>query len=129
MYGDKVRIAWKHFPLDFHAKAPLAHLASAAANEQGKFWPYHDRLFSSPGKLSGEDLKRHAVELGLDTTAFNTCVDARKYQKDVDTDIAAGEAAGVSGTPAFFINGRAVFGAMPIENFKQIIEEELARKR
>ena len=99
------------------------------ANEQGKFWQYHDRLFSSPGKLSGEDLKQHAVELGLNATAFNACVDARKYRKDVDTDIAAGEAAGVSGTPAFFINGRPVFGAMPIENFRQIIEEELARKR
>ena len=128
-YGDRIRLAYRHYPLPNHPNARPAAEASACANEQGKFWQYHDRLFSSPGKLSGEDLKQHAVDLGLNAAAFNACVDARKYQKDVETDIAAGEAAGVSGTPAFFINGRAVFGAMPIENFKQIIEEELARKR
>ncbi len=128
-YGDRIRLAYRHYPLPNHPNARPAAEASACANEQGKFWQYHDRLFSSPGKLSVPDLKQHAAELGLNATAFNACVDARKYQKDVDTDIAAGEAAGVSGTPAFFINGRAVFGAMPIENFRQIIEEELARKR
>ncbi len=128
-YGDRIRLAYRHYPLPNHPNARPAAEASACANEQGKFWQYHDRLFSSPGKLSAQDLKQHAAALGLNETAFNACVDARKYQKAVDTDIAAGEAAGVSGTPAFFINGRAVFGAMPIENFKQIIEEELARKR
>jgi protein-disulfide isomerase len=128
-YGDRIRLAYRHYPLPNHPNARPAAEASACAHEQGKFWQYHDRLFSSPGKLSMPDLKQHAAELGLNATDFNACVDARKYQKDVDTDIAAGEAAGVSGTPAFFINGRAVFGAMPIENFKQIIDEELARKR
>jgi len=128
-YGDRIRLAYRHYPLPNHPNARPAAEASACAHEQGKFWQYHDRLFSSPGKLSVQDLKQHAAELGLNATAFDACVDTRKYQKDVDTDIAAGEAAGVSGTPAFFINGRPVFGAMPIENFKQIIEEELARKR
>jgi protein-disulfide isomerase len=128
-YGDRIRLAYRHYPLPNHPNARPAAEAAACANEQGKFWQYHDRLFSSPGKLSGSDLKQHAAELGLDPTAFNACVDTRKYQKAVDADIAAGEAVGVSGTPAFFINGRPVFGAMPIENFKQIIEEELARKR
>ncbi len=128
-YGDRIRLTYRHYPLPNHPNARPAAEASACANEQGKFWEYHDRLFSSPGKLSGDDLKQHAVELGLNATDFNACVDARKYQKDVETDMAAGEAAGVSGTPAFFINGRPVFGAMPIENFKQIIDEELARKR
>ena len=128
-YGDRIRLAYRHYPLPNHPNARPAAEAAACANEQGKFWQYHDRLFSSPGKLSGDDLKQHAAELGLDAAAFNACVDARKYQKAVDADIAAGEAVGVSGTPAFFINGRPVFGAMPIENFKQIIEEELARKR
>ena len=128
-YGDRIRLAYRHYPLPNHPHAKPAAEASACANEQGKFWPYHDRLFSNPGKLTGDDLKQHAVELGLDAAAFNACVDARKYRKDVETDMAAGEAAGVSGTPAFFINGRPVFGAMPIENFRQIIDEELARHR
>lgn len=128
-YGNRVRFAYRHYPLPNHPNARPAAEAAACAHEQGKFWPYHDRLFASPGKLSGSDLKQHAVELGLDAQAFNACVDARKYQQQVDADMAAGEAAGVSGTPAFFVNGRPLYGAMPFNRFKQIIDEELARKR
>jgi len=128
-YGDRLRLVYRHYPLPNHPNARPAAEASACAHEQGKFWPYHDRLFTSPGKLSAADLKQHAAELGLDRAAFDACVDSRKYQKNVDTDMAAGAAAGVSGTPAFFINGRPLYGAMPVENFKQIIDEELARKR
>jgi len=127
-YGNRVRFAYRHYPLPNHPNARPAAEAAACANEQGKFWPYHDRLFATPGKLSGVDLKQHAVELGLEAAAFNACVDSRKYQKQVDADMAAGEAAGVTGTPAFFINGRPLYGAMPFEAFKQIIDEELARK-
>jgi protein-disulfide isomerase len=128
-YGDRIRLVYRHYPLPNHPNARPAAEASACAHEQGKFWPYHDRLFASPGKLGAADLKQHAAELGFDETAFNACVDSRKYQKDVDADMAAGSAAGVSGTPAFFINGRPLYGAMPIESFKEIIDEELARKR
>lgn len=128
-YGNRVRLVYRHYPLPNHPNARPAAEASACANEQGKFWPYHDRLFGSPDRLTTGDLKRHAAELGLDTAAFNACVDTRKYQKDVDADITAANAAGVGGTPAFFINGRPISGAMPFETFKQVIDEELALNR
>ena len=99
------------------------------ANEQGKFWPYHDRLFAKPGHLSEADLKRTAAELGLDTSRFDSCVDTHKYKAAVDADIRAGNTAGVSGTPAFFINGREISGAQPFATFKRIIDEELELKK
>jgi predicted DsbA family dithiol-disulfide isomerase len=128
-YGNRVRLVYRHYPLPNHPHARPAAEASACAAEQGKFWEYHDRLFGSPGRLGPDELKQHAAELGLDTAKFNTCVDTHKFQKDVDEDIAAADAVGVTGTPAFFINGRSISGAMPFETFKQMIDEELARAR
>ena len=101
--------------------------AAQCANEQGKFWEYHDRLFGNQDKLGDTDLKQHAVALGLNAGQFTECVNVRKYQKDVDADIVAGNDVGVSGTPAFFINGRPLDGAQPFDAFKQVIDEELAR--
>jgi protein-disulfide isomerase len=127
-YGDKVRFVYRHYPLPNHPNARPAAEASACAAEQDKFWPYHDRLFSSAGKLSGSDLKEHAAALGLEASSFNACVDSRKYQKDVEVDVEAANALGVNGTPAFFINGRALNGAQPFDAFKRIIDEELKGK-
>lgn len=128
-YGDRIRFVYRHFPLPNHPNArPSAEAASCAA-EQGKFWEYHDRLFDSQDKLSNADLKQHAAALGLDTAKFNACFDAQKYKQDVDADLEAGQEAGVSGTPAFFINGRVLSGAQPFEAFKRIIDEELAAKK
>lgn len=126
-YGDKVRFTYRHYPLPNHPEARPAAEASACAAEQNKFWEFHDRLFTQ-GKLTGADLKQHAAALGLDTTQFNNCVDSRKFQKDVEADLAAGNSVGVNGTPAFFINGRVVSGAQPFDVFKRVIDEELARK-
>jgi len=75
-----------------------------------------------------EDLKKHASELGLDSQAFNACVDNRTYKKDVDTDITDGQKVGVYGTPAFFVNGRALWGDQPMDAFKRVIDEELQKK-
>jgi protein-disulfide isomerase len=127
-YGDKIRFVYRHYPLPNHPFARPAAEAAACAGEQGKFWPYHDRLFANPGKLSDADLKQHAAVLGLDTTQFNACVDTHKLKAQVDNDVKDGEAAGVNGTPAFYINGRMLSGAQPYEAFKKIIDEELARK-
>jgi protein-disulfide isomerase len=124
-YGDRVRFVYRHYPLPNHPNAIPAAEASACAHEQDKFWPYHDRLFASPGKLSAADLKAHANELGLDTAKFNSCVDTRKFREDVEADMRAAEAAGVSGTPAFFVNGRPLSGAQPFEAFQRVIDEEL----
>ena len=126
-YGDRIRFVYRNYPLPNHPQSRPAAEAGACAAEQGKFWEYHDRLFSNQDKLSDTDLKQHAVALGLNAGQFTECVNTRKYQKDVDADIEAGNELGVTGTPAFFINGRALDGAQPFEVFKQVIDEELAR--
>ena len=127
-YGDRIHFVYRHYPLPNHPNARPAAEAAACANEQGKFWPYHDRLFANPAKLSGADLKQHAAELGLNTAQFNACVDSHKFKSEVDADVRDGEQAGVNGTPAFFINGRTISGAQPYDVFKKIIDEELAAK-
>ena len=127
-YGDKIRFVYRHYPLPNHPAARPAAEAAACAGEQGKFWPYHDLLFANPTKLSDADLKQHATELGLNTSQFNSCVDTHKLKGQIDADVKDGEEAGVNGTPAFYINGRMLSGAQPFEAFKQIIDEELARK-
>jgi protein-disulfide isomerase len=127
-YGDKIRFTYRHFPLGFHPDARPAAEAAQCANEQGKFWPYHDKLFANPGHLSPADLRQTAETIGLDMARFGQCVDTHKYKADVDADVAAGEAVGVDGTPAFFINGRMVSGAQPFELFKRVIDEELDAK-
>jgi len=126
-YGDRVRLVYRHFPLSSHPNARPAAEAAACAAEQGKFWEYYNRLFTNQDKLTDADLKGHAIAVGLDTAKFGSCFDARKYSKDIDADIAAGSEVGVSGTPAFFINGRPLDGAQPFEAFKEVIDEELAR--
>ena len=110
-----------------HPNATPAAEASECANEQGKFWPYHDRLFANPSKLSSTNLKQYASDLGLDMDRFIACVDSRKYKSQVEADYRDGDDAGVNGTPAFFINGRMLSGAQPFDAFKKIIDEELAR--
>ena len=128
-YGGRIRLVYRNYPLPNHPNARPAAEAAQCANEQGKFWQYHDRLFTNPSKLSDADLKQSAAELGLDASRFNACVDSHKYKAVVDADIKDGTAAGVSGTPAFFINGRALSGAQPFEAFKRIIDEELELKK
>lgn len=128
-YGDRIRFVYRHYPLPNHPNARPAAEAAACAAEQGKFWPYHDRLFASTSKLGDADLKQQAAELGMNTSQFNSCVDSHKFKPQVDADIKAGEEAGVNGTPAFFINGRAISGAQPFDVFKKIIDEELELKK
>src|SRR6058998_3382945 len=83
-YGGRIRLVYRHYPLPNHPNARPAAEAAQCANEQGKFWQYHDRLFGDPGKLSDADLKKTASDLGLDSARFNKCVDDHKYQAVVD---------------------------------------------
>jgi predicted DsbA family dithiol-disulfide isomerase len=127
LYSDRVRFAFRHYPLDFHPQAQKAGEAAACAGEQGKFWEMHDRLWDNPSKLGVEDLKVHAQTLGLAGPEFASCLDSGRFADAVEADLRAGQEFGVSGTPAFFVNGRPLVGALPFETFQQVIEDELAR--
>jgi len=122
-----VRIVWKHFPLDFHPKAPLAHLASAAANEQGKFWPFHDRVFGAQDKMDKDSYMKYAKEIGLDVRKFEDSINNARGKTVIDADVAEGKALGVTGTPAFFVNGHFLSGAKPFPEFATAINAELTR--
>ncbi|MBE2248715.1 MAG: thioredoxin domain-containing protein [Myxococcus sp.] len=126
-YSDKVKVVFRHFPLEFHDKAFKAAEAAACAEEQGKFWEYHKTLFANQGALDIADLKTHAKTLGLDAAKFDACLDGGKMKEKVDADMVAARAVGVNGTPAFFINGIMLSGAQPYEKFKEIIDSELSR--
>jgi len=123
-YGDKVRFAYRNYPLPFHAEARPAALAALCANEQGKFWAYHDKLIAATD-LTAANLQQIATATGLDRKKFDACIKEAKLNAVIDQDLQAGEAAGVNGTPAFFINGRMLDGAQPFEKFKEVIDEEL----
>jgi protein-disulfide isomerase len=125
-YGDKVRLVYRDYPLPMHPNAMPAAEAARCAGEQGKFWPFHDALYSDQSKLAPNDLKATAAKLGLDKQKFDSCVDSKKYEGAVAKDRADGEAVGVEGTPAFFINGRSLSGAQPVGEFNDIIEDELS---
>jgi protein-disulfide isomerase len=128
VYGDRVRFAFRHFPLDFHPQAEKAGEGVACAGEQGRFWEMHDLLWTSTAKLQVPDLKAHAATLGIDAAAFGQCLDSGRHSRLVADDLEAGQGYGVSGTPAFFVNGRPLVGAQPFEAFAQVIDDELARQ-
>jgi len=127
-YGDKVTIVYRHFPLPMHDRAHRAAEASECANEQGKFWEYHDALFANQRAMTEEDLSGYAQASGLDLTKFTECLASGRHVATVDQDMKDGENAGMSGTPGFFINGIFLGGALPIEKFSEVIDAELARK-
>jgi len=125
----KAKIIFRYFPLSFHANAEKAAEAAECANEQGKFWQYHDLLFKN-GKSDGTglavpDLKNYAGQMGLDQNKFNTCLDTGATANIVSADLKAGQNAGVSGTPTFFVNGTELVGAQPFANFQQTIDAAL----
>lgn len=127
-YGDKVKIVFKDFPLPNHAQAPKAAEAAHCAGEQGKYWEMHDRMFADQRALDVPKLKESAAALGLDAAKFGQCLDSGKHAGLVTAGTAQGEKMGVNSTPTLYINGRALIGAQPFEAFKQVIDEELARK-
>jgi protein-disulfide isomerase len=124
-YPGKVRVVFRHFPLDNHDLAPKAAEASLCAHDQGKFWEYHDVLFQNQNNLGPEALRQHAQTVGLQAEPFEQCLSSGKHAQKVKKDMEDGRRAGVSGTPAFFINGRMISGAQPFEEFRRLIDAEL----
>tara|TARA_Y100000310_G_scaffold345030_1_gene461292 strand:+ start:3769 stop:5034 length:1266 start_codon:yes stop_codon:yes gene_type:complete len=123
----KVRLVFRDFPLGTHRNAQKAAEAAECAGEQGKYYEYHDKLFENQKSLSIDNFKAWAGDLDLDIEMFNECLDNSEQADEVKKDLQDGQIAGVSGTPAFFINGKFISGAQPFEVFERIIESELAR--
>lgn len=130
----KVRILFRDFPLSFHPMAQVAAESARCAGDQKKYFPMHDKMFDEQEKqgqgtvqFTIADLKKWAKEIDLNEQQFNTCLDTGKYKTAVQDDFNAGAAAGVSGTPSFFINGQQLVGAQPYAAFKAIIDGELAK--
>lgn len=121
-YPEKIHFVYRDFPLeDIHPHAFRAAEAAQCANDQNKFWAMHDKLYQNSDRLTDLDLKLYALETGLDLTQFNACFDSRKYKDEIEGDRADGIAAGVVGTPTFFINGQKIAGAIPMEVWEQIL--------
>jgi len=118
----KVKLVYRDFPLPIHSNAQKAAEAAECADDQGQFWVYHDKLFENQRALGMANLKGYAKDLGLDTEAFDDCLDSGKHADEVKADLEDGADGGVSGTPAFFINGVPVSGAQPFEEFQRIID-------
>jgi protein-disulfide isomerase len=127
VYGEQVRLVWKHLPLSMHKNAPRAHIASVAAANQGKFWEFKDALFANPGELQPENLKQHAFELGLKIQQFEDDLEEPGTKSLIEADMAEAVAIDLTATPGFFINGRYIRGAKPFEDFAAVINEELLK--
>jgi protein-disulfide isomerase len=126
-YGTKIRMVYKDFPLDnLHPQARAAAEAARCAGEQGKFWEFHDKIYAGDADATAPTMQSYAQQVGLDAAKFEACRSTRKYQSQVQADGVEGTKLGVSGTPGFFINGRFLSGAQPLEAFTKIIDEELA---
>ena len=128
-YPGKVKLVYRDFPLErLHPQARAAAEAARCANDQGKFWEYHDVLYANAPRGGPDDLRKYAEQVHLDVPKFEQCVAGGTHRAGVQRDIDDGSRLGVTGTPAFFVNGRAFQGAQPLEAFVRVIEEELSRR-
>jgi protein-disulfide isomerase len=124
-YGDLLKVVWIDYPLDsIHPQSRAAHEAARCAGEQGRFWAYHDALYTGAPK-TGDELRAAARAIGLDTAAFDACVASGRTRSAVQRGVDEARRLSVSGTPTFLVNGRPLIGAQSFEAFTQLIDEEL----
>lgn len=126
-YKDNLRYVFMDFPLSFHQFSKKAHEAAHCAGDQDKYFEYNKMLFENQSALTPDDLKKYAKELKLNTSKFDKCLDKGEHAKDVEEMQERGLALGVSGTPAYYINGVQLTGAQPVTAFKEMIDEELKK--
>jgi predicted DsbA family dithiol-disulfide isomerase len=126
-YETRVRFIHADFPLSFHDRALVAARASRCAGDQGKFFSYRHDLLVSPGDLSDADLEKRASGLGLDGESFTSCIQSERHDAAIQAMADQAERFGVNATPTFFVNGRKLTGAASVDEFKRILDEELAR--
>ena len=130
-YPDDVKIVFKHLPLPFHQQAKPAAVAAIAAQQQGKFWEFHDELFENQESLTEAKFIEIATKLELDVDKFKKDMNNEAYEKQVADDMAVATQLGVRGTPGFFVNGVQVRGARPLPYFKELVDkwkERMAKK-
>lgn len=123
-YGDRIRLIFKHLPLDIHDQAFASAQAAVCAGKQGRFWPYHDSLFTSTD-LSQGTLTKLASSSGLDLPNFKACMSSEASRAAVVKDVSEAKLLGINSTPTFIVNGRLVEGALGFDDFKALIEQEL----
>jgi protein-disulfide isomerase len=128
-YKGKVKLVYREFPLPSHDHAQKASEAALCAEDQGKYWEMHEKLFANQTALEVPRLKSYAKDLSLDTAKFDKCLDGSEKAAAVQSSVSAGKEAGVNGTPAMFINGRPLAGLTPYEKLKEVIDAELARAK
>lgn len=130
----KAKLYYRHYQFLGPASVTAGN-AAECANEQGKFWEFHDYLYNNQPDESDtslyvtDKLTNIAGTLGMNTGQFQSCLDSKKYDKNVSSDLADGQKAGVTGTPTVFINGISIVGAQPFSAFKTIIDQELAKTK
>ncbi len=122
-----VRVQFRHFPLAMHARARLAHVAAEYAATKGRFWEFHDRLFTNRRALDRASLLAHAAAVGIDQAAMSAALDDRSLDAAVDADIKDGEARGITATPSLLVNGKLQAGALSVEQLERLVEEALGR--
>lgn len=120
---------FKDFPLPFHDGARPAAQAARCAATSGRFWEYHDLLFVAQPAFSRDDLIMYAGRVGLDKAGFAACLDGGRFLDAVERDVAEGRAAGVNGTPTFFVNGRRFVGLHPLKDLREAVEDALEDAR
>ena len=126
-YGNRIKVVHRDFPIDkLHPLARRASEGARCANEQGKFWIYHDKLYTTGLSADPNQLSALAKDVGLDVASFDRCLANGQYKASVQEDVEEGKKLGVTATPAFFINGRLVLGAQSLDTFTRIVDEELA---
>lgn len=126
----KVKLVFRDFPLSFHRNAKMAAMAAECVNDQlgdKAYFLYHNKMYENQKNLSDDNLKKWAADLGLEVSRFKTCLDSGQFAEEVEKDVKEGESYGVTGTPTFFINGIRLSGAKSFEDFREVIEAELAK--
>ncbi len=125
-FPKDVRLVYKQFPLtDIHNRAMMASQAAIAANNQGKFWPLHDKMFADNHNLTRENILKWARESGIEMKRFTADMESAETKKQIARDLAEGEQAGVEGTPTVFVNGKHYNGSLDPKAFGEILTGEL----
>lgn len=128
-FGPKVRAVHRDYALSDDAARMLPHEATGCAAEQGKFWPYHDHVFKNQSAMAEKDLIAYAGKVKLDVAKFTSCLKSGRRKAEIRKDIAAAKKLGLTGTPAFFVNGIFLPGYLPFEKFKSLVERVLKEKK